>query len=165
MNTPSPTCSYRSYGSTLSFMRGANAPSPILLLYRASVSAQFQCMSTWTRLIVCVELRSIISCEPHDRCGNNRRRFWSSGMTPALQECLGRGLLTDPLGDSAEKQLDGSRLERYVNSITAQSGDRNLSDSLRLARLSWCRSSQGSLSQERNVHVERISVRGSNTAN
>ena len=38
MNTPSPTCSYRSYRSTLSFMRGANAPSPILLLYRASVS-------------------------------------------------------------------------------------------------------------------------------
>ena len=65
--------------------------------------------STWTRLIVCVELRQI-SCEPHDNCDNNRRRFWSSGMTPALQECLGRGLLTDPRGDSAEKQL-GSRLD------------------------------------------------------
>ena len=39
------------------------------------------------------------------------RRFWSSSMTPALQECLGRELLTDPRGDSAEKQLDGSKLD------------------------------------------------------
>ena len=45
-----------------------------------------------------------------------------------------------------------------MNSITAQSGGRNLSDSVHLARLPWRRNSQWSLSQERNVHVERISV-------
>ena len=77
----------------------------------------------------------------------------------------------------SERQLDGSRFDvrefnhgpiwcifTFIEAIgldhTAQSGDRNLSDSrsVHLARLPWCRNSQQSLSQERNVHVERISV-------
>ena len=79
-------------------------------------------------------------------------------MTPALQECLGRGLLTDPRGDSAEKPLDGSRLDVRGSNH----GPIWWQKSLRL--VAPCSpgapiEQPGSLSQERNVHVERIYVR------